>query len=361
MLGKHFLIGLRPTVELHPEDRRVLSTIKPAGVILFRGNFAADVPYETWHAKVAALVADVRAAVGRDQVLICIDHEGGTVLRPPRPITPFDFARKWPDRAGEVGRAMGVELASLGINVNFAPVLDIDSNPANPVIGPRAFASDAHQVIDAGRAFIAGMQGAGVLACPKHYPGHGDTNVDSHYGLPVITADRAALAARELLPFAAISRDDVHLVMTAHIVYPAIDPGVPATMSRILVDDMLRGELGYRGAIVTDDIGMRAVSSMFDAPDAAARVITSGTDLIMICSHWTNTDRAYAMHDALANAALEPAVLAASAARIEALLAAAPTHAPALLAPDVLAAHAAIAPLYAKRGVVGQTVSLEEA
>ncbi|TMQ24490.1 MAG: glycoside hydrolase family 3 protein [Deltaproteobacteria bacterium] len=364
VLGKHFLIGLRPTIELHPDDRRLLSTLRPAGVIVYRGNFAADVPYEVWHAKFAALVAEIREVIGRDHVLVCVDHEGGTVLRPPRPITPYSFARDWADRAQDVGRAMGRELASLGINVNFAPVVDIASNPANPVIGPRAFAGDADAVIAAARPFIAAMQSEGVLACPKHFPGHGDTSIDSHLGLPVVEADRAALAARELRPFGAVARD-VHLIMTAHIMYPAIDPGVPATMSRVLVDDVLRRELGYTGAIVTDDIGMRAVSTMFDTPGTCTRVISSGTDLIMICSHWTNNDRAYGLAAELdaarAQGVLSEATLAASDARIDALLAAAPSHAPLLLDPGVFAAHARLARLHAARGAAGQTVSLEEA
>lgn len=365
MLGKHFLIGLRPTVDLHPDDRRLLAALRPAGVILYRGNFAADVPYADWHARLAALIAAVRDAIGRDRVLIGVDHEGGTVLRAPSPITPYGFARRWADRAADVGRAMGVELASLGINLNFAPVIDIDSNPANPVIGPRAFATDADGVIEGARAFTAAMQAEGVLACPKHFPGHGDTAVDSHLGLPVVDADRAALAARELRPFAAMVREPIHLIMTAHILYPAIDPGVPATMSRVLVDGILRGELGYRGAVVTDDLGMRAVSDLFDAPGACARVLASGTDLIMICSHWTSTDRAYAMVDDLERARaageLGDDVVATADARVDALLAAATMPAPRLLDGEVLAAHAALAPLHTRRGAVGQTVSLEEA
>ena len=365
VLGKHLLIGLRPTVELHDDDRRLLSALRPADVIVYRANFAPDDPYEKWHARFAALVAEIRGAIGRDRVLICIDHEGGTVLRPPRPITQFDFARRWADRASAVGAAMGIELASLGINVNFAPVLDIDSNSANPVIGPRAFASDAESVIASGRAFITGMQREGVLGCPKHFPGHGDTSIDSHLGLPQLDLNRAALAARELRPFSAVAKDPVHLIMTAHILYPSLDPGIPATMSHELVTTILRGELGYRGAVVTDDIGMRAVSSMFDQPDACARVLSSGTDLIMICSHWTDTDRSYSLVDNLGRArrdgSLTEATLAAADARIDTLLAAAPTHTPRLLDPEVLAAHSRLAPLYLKRGAVGQTVSLEEA
>lgn len=363
--GKHFLIGLRPTPDLHPEDRRLLETLQPAGVIVFRGNFAADAPYPVWHARFAKLCADARAAIGRDQVLVGIDHEGGTVLRPPAPITPFAFARQWADRAAAVGQAMGRELASLGVNLDFAPVVDIDSNPANPVIGPRAFASDAAGVIAAATAFAAALDAEGVLACAKHYPGHGDTTVDSHHGLPVLELDGAALRARELAPFAALVRAGVPLIMTAHIEFPRLDPGVPATMSKVLVDGILRGELGYRGAVVTDDLGMRAVSARFDQPGACAEVLTSGTDLIMVCSHWTSTDRAYGMVDDLARShaagALPDAVLATAGARIDALLARAARPAPRLLTADELADHAARAPLRLRPGAVGQTVSLEEA
>ncbi len=186
----------------------------------------------------------------------------------------------------------------------------------------------------------------------------------SHLGLPQLDLDRAALAARELRPFSAIAENAVHLMMTAHILYPSLDPGIPATMSHELVTTILRHELGYRGAVVTDDIGMRAVSSRFDQPDACARVLSSGTDLIMICSHWTDTDRAYSLVDNLERArrdgSLDETTLAAADARIDALLAAAPTHTPHLLDPELLAAHARLAPLYLKRGIVGQTVSLEE-
>ncbi len=364
MLGRHFFLGLRPTTELHAEDRKLLAAVQPAGVIVFRGNFVAGVAYAEWHARFVQLVADVRDAIGRDDVLIAIDHEGGTVLRTPPPFTPFGFARQWADRAAVVGRAMGVELASLGVNVNFAPVVDIDSNPQNPVIGPRAFGATADAVIGAARAFIDAMQAEGVLACPKHYPGHGDTAVDSHVGLPVLDLDRAALHARELRPFAALVPRDVHLIMTAHIAFPQIDPDGPATMSAALVDGVLRGELGYQGAVVTDDLGMRAVSSMFDAPGACAKALTAGTDLLMLCSHWSSTDRAYAMLDDLARSReqgeLSGAVLEQSAARIDALLARITPSTPRLLGDDELAAHAASAPLRQRAGAVGQTVSLDE-
>jgi beta-N-acetylhexosaminidase len=181
-LGQHFVIGLRPGVDLDPRDARLLTDVRPAGVVVFRGNFIADAAYEVWHARFARLVAAVRRAIGRDDVVIGIDHEGGTVLRPPEPITPFAFAQSWGDQAERVGRAMGVELASLGVNVNFAPVADVDSNALNPVIGARAFSDSPEAVARACVLFCRGLQAGGVLPCAKHFPGHGDSAADSHDG-----------------------------------------------------------------------------------------------------------------------------------------------------------------------------------
>jgi beta-N-acetylhexosaminidase len=365
LFGRHFIIGLRPTIDLHPDDRRLLATLRPAGAIVYRGNFEQGVPYARWHARFASLVAAIKDAIGRDKILIAIDHEGGTVLRPPAPVTPFAFARQWAGQAEAVGAAMGVELASLGINLNFAPVADIDSNPRNPVIGPRAFGTTPDEVIAATAGFVAGMERESVLACPKHFPGHGDTLTDSHVGLPSLDVDRHTLATRELRPFAALVRQGVRIVMTAHISFPQIDPAVPATMSRAVVDGMLRDELGFRNVVVTDDIGMHAVSTMFEAPGACARVLASGTDMIMVCSHWTSTDRAYGLNDDLqrsvATGELAPEIIDASGARIEELLAAAPSNEPRMLPPEVFALHAASAPIRARPGAQGQTVSLEEA
>ena len=193
-VGDHFFVGLRPTTELDARDRALLADLKPAGVILYKSNFRHGEPYRDWLEGHERLIAAVRRAVGRERLFIAIDHEGGRVCRTPAPITRFSYASDWADRAAEVGRAMGRELASLGINLNFAPVLDIHSNPANPVIGARAFGTTSDAVIGAALAFVAAMQKEGVMACGKHFPGHGDTDKDSHYALPVLQQDIASLA-----------------------------------------------------------------------------------------------------------------------------------------------------------------------
>src|ERR1700761_318581 len=146
LVGEHFLIGLRPTPQLHERDRALLADLRPAGVILFKSNFEHDQPYEQWLETHRTLIDDVRNTIRRDRIFIGIDHEGGRVCRTPPPITRFAYAARWARQASSVGHAMGVELSSLGVNLNFAPVLDVHSNPANPVIGHRAFGTTAELV-----------------------------------------------------------------------------------------------------------------------------------------------------------------------------------------------------------------------
>ncbi len=342
-VGDHFILGLRPSPTLAEEDRALLSELRPAGVIVYKSNFRHDLEYEGWLDVFGKLLWDVRAAIGRDEIFVGIDHEGGRVCRTPKPITRFAYARHWANEAGAVGRAMGTELASIGVNLSFAPVLDIDSNPKNPVIGERAFASDPESVTRAALAFAEGLASAGVLACGKHFPGHGDTAQDSHYALPVVDRDLAGLRARELVPFAAAARAKMPMIMTAHVMFPPVDREVPATLSRRFVHGILREELGYEGVVVSDDIGMNAVSKIFDDPTAAVRLLESGTDLLMVCSHFTSTDRARgfakAISDALASGRLSANENAASRARVEALLARTRQHGITRLEDVVLATH----------------------
>jgi beta-N-acetylhexosaminidase len=291
-VGDHFIVGLRPTTSLSAEDRALLRDLRPAGVILYKSNFRHDLPYEAWLAKHADLVAAVREAVQRDRLFIAIDHEGGRVCRTPPPVTRYGYARSWGDRPGAVGAAMGVELSSLGINLSFSPVLDVDSNPKNPVIGARAFDKTVAGVIAKALEFAKEMEANGVRACGKHFPGHGDTQVDSHLELPVIEATLDELRRRELLPFAAAVEAGLGMVMTSHILFKAIDPQWPATLSRKITHGLLREELGFEGVIVSDDVSMRAVSRLFDDPDMAVRFMAAGNDLLMICAHWADTERA---------------------------------------------------------------------
>lgn len=239
-VGDHFIVGLRPSVALHERDRALLADLRPAGVILFKSNFLHDKAYEPWLHAHAQLIDDVRRVIGRPRLFIGIDHEGGRVCRTPAPITRFSYAAHWAEQSAAVGRAMGIELASLGVNLNFAPVLDIHSNPVNPVIGKRAFGTTEEQVRRAALPFVSAMQSEGVIACGKHFPGHGDTAQDSHHELPVLNLDLAALRRRELKPFAAAIEAGIHMIMTSHIMLPQVDPISPVTLSRRFNHDLLR-------------------------------------------------------------------------------------------------------------------------
>lgn len=345
-VGRHFLVGLQKSVSLVEHDSRLLSTLQPAGIILFRDNFKRGVPYEEWLPIYRKLIEDVRGCIGRESLLISIDHEAGAVFRPPPPITNFGAAAKWAARSAEVGAAMGVELHSLGVNLNYAPVVDIHTNPANPVIGMRALGEDAESVARSAREFLQAMEREGVLGCPKHFPGHGDTGVDSHYDLPVVQRGLDELRRRELLPFAAMVRAGARMIMSAHILYPLIDAEFPATLSRFWLHDVLREELGFQGVITTDDIGMGAVSKLFDKPGSAGRALNAGCDLLMMSAHWTDTSRiiglAQSLLDGLNDGSVDVEVFEKSQARIDKLLAAAPVHSIEMLAEDVLVAHRAL-------------------
>lgn len=348
--GIHFAIGLQPSPVLTEHDRRLLHDLQPAGVILFRDNFAHGTPYESWLETLGTLLSDVRDCIDRERLLVAIDHEGGRVIRTPPPVTHFAYAREWADKTALVGHAMGRELRSLGMNVVFAPVVDVHSNPANPVIGPRSFGTTAEAVTRAALAFIEAVEAERVLSCPKHFPGHGDTAVDSHHGLPVVEHDLDTLRQRELRPFRATIEAGVRLIMTSHILFPQIDAEVPATMSRRIITDLLRKELGFNGVVVTDDIGMGAVRDMFDRPEAAESMMNAGTDVIDICAYGTDTARALniAKHIAAGVKAgrIKQRTLDASAERIDSLLAGLPQHDVELLPQAVFDEHAALAPLH---------------
>jgi beta-N-acetylhexosaminidase len=345
-VGQHFLVGLQKSVTLTEHDERLLTALRPAGVILFRDNFKRGVPYEEWLPLFQKLIEGVRACVERKTLLISMDHECGAVFRPPPPITNFGPAAKWATRSAEVGAAMGAELRSLGINLNYAPVVDIHTNPNNPVIGNRAFGATHDHVTERAKNFLFAMEHEGIFGCPKHFPGHGDTNVDSHYGLPVVPLSLDELRRREFLPFRAMVRAGARMIMSAHIFYPAIDPIYPATMSRLFLSDVLRDELGFRGVITTDDIGMGAVSALFEKPDAAAIALQAGCDLIMMSAHWTDTNRcmglAQGLLDGLNSGELRHDLFEASQNRIDRLLSQAPVHSIEALPDTLFASHHAI-------------------
>jgi beta-N-acetylhexosaminidase len=228
--------------------------------------------------------------------LVAVDQEGGAVQRVRAPATRWPAMRAhdrlvFPDDvavAEQVGRAMGEELAALGFDIDFAPVLDVHTNPANPIIGDRAFGSEAEAVARRALAFARGLDAAGVLACGKHFPGHGDTLADSHLELPRIDHGWDRLEQVELLPFRRAAAAGLPMIMTAHVVFAALDAARPATLSPAVVTGVLRNQLGYRGVIISDDLDMRAIAGHMGADVAAVAAVRAGCDVLLLCSSEDN-------------------------------------------------------------------------
>ena len=223
-------------------------------------------------------------------LFMATDQEGGRVSRLKKGATVFSGnmalgATRSGKLAGQAGRITGIELAAAGINLNFAPVMDVNNNPCNPVIDRRSFGESPDLVARLGTAYTGGLQENGVLATAKHFPGHGDTTVDSHTDLPTVKHDLERIQAIELKPFRAAIEAGVAAVMTAHILYPALDADRPATLSRAILTDLLRGELGFSGLIITDDMGMKAIDERYTAGEAAVMAIEAGADMVLTL--WT--------------------------------------------------------------------------
>lgn len=256
------------------------------GFILFKRNLPSVLGSVV---EVATLTSRLRALFPSDlPPWLAVDQEGGRVARLGPPVLKLPPMRRLGARddvalTQRVAEVLGQQLALLGFNTDFAPVLDIDTNPDNPVIGDRSFATDPACVTRHGLAFARGLQSAGVIACGKHFPGHGDTDLDSHFALPRLSHDRARLDAVELVPFRAATAA-IDAVMTAHVIFDAIDSTLPATLCRAAITGILRDELKYDGVIVSDDLEMKAVADHYGVGDAACRAIDAGCDAVLVCS-----------------------------------------------------------------------------
>ncbi len=279
--------------------------------------------------QLAALTAQLRTE--RDDVLVAIDEEGGDVTRLEvrgGSSFPGNLALGAVDDTAltrEVARELGRRLAECGVNLNWAPSADVNSNPDNPVIGVRSFGADTHLAARHTAAYVEGLQAAGVAACTKHFPGHGDTNVDSHHALPRIDVDLDTLQARELVPFKAAIEAGTKAVMSAHILVPALDPTRPATLSPQILTGLLRGELGYEGLIVTDGMEMHAIAGTYGIERGSVLAIAAGADAICVGGGLADEATVLRLRDALVAAVREGALpeerLADAAARVRALAA----------------------------------------
>ena len=326
--------GPGPVQALSPELAAGLRRLNPGGVILFRENLSSV-------AQIRTLTEQIRHCLS-SSALIGVDQEGGRVTRLPRgQCTSFSgnmalaACRDGERFARQVGAAQARELAALGINVNFVPSVDVNSNPDNPVIGVRSFGDDPDKVSTLGSALLEGLQGGGVAGALKHFPGHGDTSQDSHTDLPLVARSAAQAEAMDLAPFAAVIGSAAPaMVMTAHIQYPALDsstlPGtdvvVPATLSRVMMTGVLREQMAYKGVIITDALDMRAISDRISPAAAVTACFRAGVDIALMpvlvrspASFEQYEQIIAAVEEAVASGELDETELRASAGRVLAL------------------------------------------
>lgn len=281
-VGRLAIIGFSGT-SVPDELRRLVAEFDLGGVIYFPRNL--DTPEQ-----VADLSRQVRDLRREWPLWVSVDQEGGRVARLRKPFTiwppAITLGRSDDEKLAErFARALATELRAVGINLNYAPVLDVLTNPSNPVIGDRALSERADAVARIGATVIGALQAAGVAACGKHFPGHGDTSVDSHETLPVIEHDRRRLEAVELVPFRRAIEAGVATIMTAHVLAPALDEQNIATFSPAIVDRLLKQTLGFRGVVISDDLAMKAVSATSSPGEAAVAAVAAGCDAVLLCNH----------------------------------------------------------------------------
>ncbi|GGJ25026.1 hypothetical protein GCM10008938_08910 [Deinococcus roseus] len=302
-----------PGATLDENTRLFLQKYRFKGICLFRRNVQSP---EQLH----QLMADLREVLGED-ALIAIDQEGGAVIRildtPQAPSAMALGATANPEISRQVGAAVGRGLRSYGINWNYAPSLDVNVNPLNPMIGDRSFGSDPESVALHGVNWALGLEEAGVLSSVKHFPGHGDTHIDTHLALPTVNKPLEELLATELHPFKKAAEAGVGSMMTAHIIFPALDPENPATLSEKILGGLLRDSWGYDGLIVTDAMDMHAISRQYEGGKAAIKALNAGADLVLCVNDAAlQEQQVEAIAQAIEDGSLNAELLARSEARL---------------------------------------------
>jgi beta-N-acetylhexosaminidase len=264
-----------------PDVKALAREFDLGGVILFARNVESP-------EQVAEVAREARGLAAEIPLWVSVDQEGGRVARLKAPFTVWPpmiaLGRSGDEQlAARFARALAAELTAVGISLDYTPVLDVLTNPKNPVIGDRALAERAEDVARLGKAIIETLQHEGIAACGKHFPGHGDTSTDSHFELPLIEHPPARLDEVELVPFRAAVEARVAAIMMAHIVVPAFDETRPATLSPRIVSELLKQQLGYDGLVVSDDLEMKAISGRYGIPEATVAAIAAGCDAVLMC------------------------------------------------------------------------------
>lgn len=298
LIGQSLFIGVSG-LTLTPEEKTFIAKNNIGGVTLFGRNLQSPEQVRDLCAEIQSLH---QQQADRAPLFIGIDMEGGRVHRLKKPFT------QWPPaaRLGEIDNAtvsfhfamrMGQELKAVGINLNYAPCLDILTNPTNPAIGDRAISSNPAIVEKHASGLVRGFIKSEIVSCAKHFPGHGNTIVDSHFELPVESADRERLDKIELVPFRKAFRSRVDMVMTSHILFEKLDPEWPVSLSHRVITGMIRDEFRFRGVIITDDLGMHALTKKWTTEEIAVRGLEAGNDVLLYCNDFEAPEKALAALD----------------------------------------------------------------
>lgn len=290
-IGQLLFIGIKGT-SLAPDEKKFILENNIGGVVLFGRNVSTDASSRL--EQLVSLTTELHSLQNqrpdKSPLFVGIDMEGGRVARLKEPFTIWPPLKKLGDldsaqTAFEFAENMGQELKAAGINVNFAPSVDILTNPKNEVIGDRSIGTEAEAVAKLSSALVRGYIKSGIIPCPKHFPGHGDTLLDSHFDLPVQKeTDLETLKSREFVPFKRALRARAEMIMTAHILFPKIDPDWPATLSKVFITDILRKEFRYKDLIVTDDLDMKALRNKYSVDVIATRALEVGVDMLLYCN-----------------------------------------------------------------------------
>lgn len=281
-IGQLMILGIEGN-KFNKEIEEKIINNKPGGLILFSKNIGTTEETKT-------LIKEIKECNERNKIklFIGVDEEGGRVSRIPKEFTPIPSSdiiskTKTKDEIYEIGKIQGKRLKYLGVNLNFAPVLDINSNLKNEVIGDRAFGVDKDKVIEKAIPMALGLQNEKVLSVGKHFPGHGGTEEDSHYVKPIMRKAKKELYETDIKPFEAAIQEGIDGIMISHVYYENLDNKMPGTMSKIIINDILREELDFKGIIFSDDMTMGAIKDNYGVLDGAYEFIKSGGDMVLLC------------------------------------------------------------------------------
>lgn len=278
-LGKHFITGLESTVLLD-EEKRLLEKIQPSGLIFFSRNFASPVNNPAWRETFRKLIDDALEYSQGSIRILSIDYEGGRVHRFPNEVKQFPYAQEWKNQVISIAKEMAEILQSFSLNMTYCPVLDVDLESSNPVIGPRSFSPDSEIVKNAAFDFFRTMEKEKIITCGKHFPGHGRTASDSHFTLPFLNTSREDLEI-DLHPFKALINEGLPCMMSAHVIYESLDSQYPASLSKKILKNLLRDELKFKGVLFTDDLDMKALSN-YGRGEKIRLAFEASTDMMLV-------------------------------------------------------------------------------